>query len=442
MSVHSRPIDLRSPTLHASILFTILVFATIVLMSIIFKVEVVARGEGRVVPVSRVQVVQPEFSGRIEAIHVRNGDAVAQGDVLIELDATSAVSDLRTNIAEQQRLLIERARVGALVRALITLDLRAETLVEESQALFDLPANLSGHPYATEQSNLLEAEILDLQSSIAQIDAREESSRRAEEVTRASIARIDAALETQGDRLRTAEHLLERGATSRTDFLDVQQAFTDMEKDRDINLRELDRQAAERVALEAERRRLVTELRSDHLGRITQIEARLSTLTEEALALERRVNVSTLTAPVSGIVDRLGVYTIGGVAEAGDELLRIVPTEVQIEFEGQFTNQDIGFMEVGQRANLGMSAYPSERFGFVRGEVSDIAADSTEVSEGRWGYVVQITPEANVLQVGNDTFSLRPGMTATVDVTTDERRIITYFFAPIVRTIQDAMGER
>lgn len=55
---------------------------------------------------------------------------------------------------------------------------------------------------------------------------------------------------------------------------------------------------------------------------------------------------------------------------------------------------------------------------------------------------MRITPELAFLTAGDDRFALRPGMTATIDVTTDERRIISYFFAPIVRTIQDAMGER
>jgi hemolysin D len=74
--------------------------------------------------------------------------------------------------------------------------------------------------------------------------------------------------------------------------------------------------------------------------------------------------------------------------------------------------------------------------------VTDIAADSAEVADKQWAYIVRITPDQAFLSAGNDSYSLRPGMTATIDVTTDKRRIISYFFAPILRTIQDAMGER
>ena len=89
-----------------------------------------------------------------------------------------------------------------------------------------------------------------------------------------------------------------------------------------------------------------------------------------------------------------------------------------------------------------MDAFPSERFGLVKGKVKDLSADSIQGTTGLWGYAVRIQPNENFLQAGNDKFSLRPGMTATIDVTTDERRLISYFFAPILRTIEDSLGER
>ncbi len=73
-----------------------------------------------------------------------------------------------------------------------------------------------------------------------------------------------------------------------------------------------------------------------------------------------------------------------------------------------------------------------------------VAADSTEVSPRAWAFAfaVRITPDEPVLRKGDQVFSLRLGMTATLDVTTDKRRIIIYFFAPIVETIQASLGER
>ncbi|MEP4197323.1 MAG: HlyD family type I secretion periplasmic adaptor subunit [Aliishimia sp.] len=441
MSAHSEPMKMTSPTLHLSILLTIAAFVTILVMSYVFKVEVVARGEGRVVPVSRVQVIQPEFAGRIKAIHVRNGAVVQEGTVLIEFDSTDAVTTLGALSVELQRLLIEMARIDAFV-GILSLDADFQGLTDQVLSRFEVPREVSGDAFVAEQRTLLAAEVDELLAALAQIDAREVANRSSERVTNANIDRIGAALELQAERLDISGRLVDQGTTSRSVFLDVQQVFTELEREREVSLRELDQKIAERSALNSERRRVIADLRSARLERRSQIDSRIATLSEEIRAAQRRVDATTLTAPTMGVVDQLNVFTIGGIAEAGAELLRIVPTNAQIEIEGIFSNQDIGFMTAGQQANIRLDAFPSERFGFVSAKVVDIAADSTEAPEGTWGYRVRIMPDKASLTAGADEFALRPGMTATIDVTTDSRRIISYFFAPIVRTIQDAMGER
>lgn len=432
---------LASPTLHVTILFTMGVFIAILVMSFLFKVEVVARGEGRVVPISRVQVIQPEFSGRIAAIHVQNGMTVAKGDVLIELDPTEAKAELGKVQAEQVRLTIERARIDAMAAAL-ALEPAAKDFLGAARSGFSLKGALADHPFAAEQRRLLDAELEDYLASLAQLAARQEANRKSEAVTLANIDRLAATMEIQAERLRNAEQLLQQGTTSRAAFLDVQQTFTELERQREVYFAELDQKAAERAALESERRRTVADQRNTLAERKAQIEARLATLAEDERTALRRVEAATLLAPTAGVVDKLSVFTIGGIAEAGTELLRVVPTDIAVEIEGTFSNADIGFLAPGQQANIRLDAYPSERFGFLKARVTDIAADSAEVADNQWAYIVRITPEQAFLTAGKDRFPLRPGMTATIDVTTDKRRIISYFFAPIVRTIQDALGER
>lgn len=441
MTVHAEPLKVTSPTLHATIFFTIAVFAALVAMSFIFKVEVVARGVGRVVPVDRVQVVQTEFGGRITAITARNGMSVKEGEVLIELDATEALAALGTIVAEQDRLLIEMARVDATAQAL-DLDVARVDVLKRAEDHFKVSEGLTNHPAVSEQRDLLRAQVADYLATLAQIAAREEANRRSEAVTNASIDRVKAALEIQTLRLRAAEKLLQQGATSRAAFLNVQQAHIELERETEIFLRELEQKEAERSALDAERIRVRADLRRSLLDRKAQIDGRLAVLSEERRSAERKVTSAVLTAPTAGVVDRLSVFTIGGVAEPGAELLRIVPTLAALEVEGAFSNQDIGFMQVGQRANIRLDAYPAERFGHVEGVVSDIAADSTEGAGGEWGYLARVRPDDLTIRAGEETFALRPGMTATIDVTTDTRRIISYFFAPIVRTVQNALGER
>ena len=95
-----------------------------------------------------------------------------------------------------------------------------------------------------------------------------------------------------------------------------------------------------------------------------------------------------------------------------------------------------------KQANINLGAYPSERFGFLTGIVADVAADSTEATKGVWSFEVRITHQENKLMSGSDQFGLRPSMTTSVDIATDKRRLISYFFAPIVDAVFSALGER
>lgn len=196
------------------------------------------------------------------------------------------------------------------------------------------------------------------------------------------------------------------------------------------------------MAIDVERRQVFTEIRSSLALRQTEINSRLAILAEDERVARRRLSSTKLEAPVAGVLDQLRTFTIGGITQAGNELLRIVPTDIELEIEGAFSNQDAGFLRVGQRANIRLDAFPSERFGFVPGAVSDVAADSVEIKDGSWGYSVRVNPDRLFLEAGSVRHQLRPGMTAKIDVITDEHRIISYFFAPIIETVQDALGER
>ena len=74
--------------------------------------------------------------------------------------------------------------------------------------------------------------------------------------------------------------------------------------------------------------------------------------------------------------------------------------------------------------------------------MADVAADSTEATKGVWSFEVRITHQENKLMSGSDQFGLHPSMTTSEDIATDKRRLISYFFAPIVDAVFSALGER
>ncbi len=442
MTISSARPRVGSPTLHATIVFTISVFVAVLVMAYLFKVEIVAKGIGKVVPLGRVQIVQPEFGGQITAIRVRDGQHVTKGEVVITLDPTNARAALNTLEAERDRLKIERLRIETVLDALATTKALDHSEVARRVAAFNVTEPLGKSAFFKEQRALLNAELTELIDALEQVDARQVANEKSKYVTQAGIERIDAALQTQQERLGIAQSLLERGTASRATYLDVLDGFNRLEKERDVYFRELDQKSALTASYIAERASLVSGQRSQLQARKAQLEARMFEVAEELVTTQRQLTNTKLTAPETGIVDQLSVFTVGGIVDASEELLRIVPEGQAFEVEAMFPNTDVGFLDEGQKANIKLDAYPSERFGSLRGHVTNVSADAIEIGEGAFGFTVRITPDSSILQTAGTGHIIQTGMTATVDVITGKRRLISYFFAPIVKVVQESMGER
>lgn len=435
-------ISLKSPTLHISIIGAVLAFFILLVMAIVLKVEVVARGEGKIIPIGRVQTVQSEFDGAVSKIHVVNSSQVKKGDILIEFDATDAVVDVNTITDELGRLDLEVARIQALLAGLDTVFSEAPTLSETATARFAQTDPNAKPQYHTAQARLLEAEISNLLAGLEQIDARSLANERSVAVTMATVNRLDGELSSQQTRLEVAKDLLDRGATNRNTYLDALQIYNSLAAEQEVARKEGDHKRSLTASFEAERRNLVSSERNRLLQRRSEIGARVANLQVQLQSRKRRLAATKLRAPVDGIVDGLQVNTVGGFVSSGSEVMRIVPTSKEIEIEAIFSNNDVGFLDVGQAANVKFDAFPAERFGYVKGSLRDVSADAIELSEGVWGFTAHVTLERTKITAGSTALDLKPGMTGTVDVITEKRTLISYFFAPITRTIMDSLGEQ
>lgn len=434
-------IDIKSPTLHSTTIFSILVFIVTIVFSIIFKIEVVSKGQGIVIPKGRVQVIQPEFSGIISKIHVDNGSLVSKGDLLIEFDSTDVNSDLRSKKLELEHLSIELLRHKAMLKVL-NADLNTLDPVNHIENHFIIHDHMLTDRFVNEQRSLLLTNIERFINAHTQLISQIDAAIKSEAVIRAQILRINSMLEIQTERLVASQQLLDRATISRFAYLDVLEAYTELEKQKDILNKQLEELLATRQSLELEISSLSINFRNDILERIAQIDTQITRISEEKRVALRHSKATQIISPTTGVVDQLSVFTLGGVVHSGTEIMRIVPSSFHFEIESKFQNKDIGFLEVGQNSNIRIDAFPSERFGFLKGKVRDISPDSSEISDGEWHYIVRITPDNEFLEFGENNFLLKPGMTVTVYVITEKRRLISYFFAPIVATIQNALGER
>ncbi|THF63212.1 HlyD family type I secretion periplasmic adaptor subunit [Pseudothauera rhizosphaerae] len=415
----------------------ILLFALLALLWAVFgHVDVVATAAGKIVPDSRSKVVQPQETGTIHAIHVRDGQVVRSGEPLIELDATVARADVERLRSEFNAAVLDAGRSRALLAAL-----------EAGQppglaALRDvLPPDLEPPRLEAEQ-RLVGGTYAAYASALDQLDAevaRREAERRA---TLAVVEKLRQTLPIVEQRARDYRDLMERRFVSRHGYLELEQARIEQERDLAAQREKLAEIAASRLEAEHQKARLVAETRREWLDRQQAAQERAASLAQELLKAESRDRLMLLAAPVDGRVQQLAVHTQGGVVTPAQPLMVIVPLDNPLEVEALVPNKDIGFVHAGQAVEIKVETFPFTKYGTLAGEVVDVSSDAIQDEKLGLVFAARVRLARDTLLVEGRTVRLSPGMAVTVEVKTGKRRLIEYFLGPLLRYADESLRER
>lgn len=428
-----------SPILHVTSMVFLATFFVVVAVAFLFHIEIVSRGVGKVVPSLSAQVIASQFPGQVKAILVENGRSVTKGQMLIKLDSTKVQSELTAIAQEMRRLNMEKSRIHMTVAAIDDPENRSYQIARDAYVRLYPRENSI---YFRAQQKLLAYDVKKFLRAKAQIDREKITNNKTQDVIRANIMRLQSLLTIQRDRLQTMHFLLQKHAVSRFSYLDTLEKYTDLQRQKNIQVQQLNVKISQFNALNIKQFNMVASLKSQYFRHKSEIIAKVRDLRQRYIVAQRRVASASLRSPVNGIVDQLTVHTIGAVVQSYQPLMHIIPKGDILKIKAVFPNRDSGFLKVGQRANIKFDAFPSGRFGYLKGKVSYVSADAVKINALSWGFVCQIMPSKPYLQTPSARYKYRPGMTVTVDVITGKRSLISYFFAPIVKTLQDSLGER
>src|SRR3546814_2891662 len=142
------------------------------------------------------------------------------------------------------------------------------------------------------------------------------------------------------------------------------------------------------------------------------------------------------------IFQQLAVYTEGAVLKPADPILVVVPDNAELIVEAQVLNKDVGFVRPGQPVTVKLEAFPFTRYGTLQGRLLWISRDA--IQDEKLGPVYQARvsvarPEPSAVAAG---VTVTPGLSATAEIRTDERRVIDYLLSPLERTLNEAARER
>lgn len=415
------------------------------------RIDVVASAQGKVILAGRAKLLQPLESGVVRAILVRDGQRVKAGDLLVELDATLIDAERSTARRELVAATVELARLEALTSAL------AKGIADHPELAFAPP--LGADPALVSRAKaLLNARAEEARHRLIGLDG--DLTRRAHEArsVEAQIAKLSSTLPIAQQRLEARQYLSDRQTGSVMLALEAKQQVLEMTGELAV-LRSrrqelssaLDIARSGRAATEAEMRR---QAETEKL----EAERKVAALTQDLVKLDQRRRQMSLTAPEDGVVQQLAVNTVGGVVTPAQVLLIVVPTcgpkpdgqaasiadcaAPAIEVEAMIPNRDVGFIRVGQEVAVKLETFTFTRYGLITGKVTVLSGDAVEDPRQGPVYPARIALDRTSLMVEGRETPVTPGMAATVEIKTGERRLIDYVLTPLLKTTKEAMRER
>jgi hemolysin D len=425
LSLQETPVH-PAPRRFAYLLMGLFVLA--IAWSIFGEVDIVAVAPGRIIVSDRTKTIQPLEASVVKAVLVKDGDKVKTGQVLVELDPTMASAD-KASVQEQlNAALSEETRTLALLQLL-----SKEKML--TQVLSGLEPDLA-------LKSQLQAEWQDISAKLSKLDA--EATRRQAEIAtvKASIAKLEATVPMAQTREADFTKLVDQGFISSHATQDKTRERVELERDlttQRAKLAETEATAHEteqaRVAYRAETQRLLND-------RYAQASTKRIQLSADSTKATQRQKQTQLTSPVDGTVQQLAVHSVGGVVTSAQPLMIIVPDSTQVTAEVSIANQDIGFVNQGQTAEVKLETFSFTKYGTVNATVDNVTADAvTDDKKGSY-YPATLTLNQKDMLIDGKRIPISPGMNVTAEIKTGKRRIIEFLLSPVQRAGSESLRER
>lgn len=366
----------------------VLLLVALAVWAYVAHLDEVTVGQGQVIPAGKVKLIQSLEGGILSELRVAEGDRVEPGQVVARIDDTASAASWREALGRRLAISASMARYKAEATGSRQLDFGEEIrrqrpdLVRDETALF-----------AARQHELGQA-----------VAALERS--------RTLVAR----------ELEMSRPLVAKGALSPVEVLRLERSVNELQGQIDDRRNKFRSEAHDQMA------RLLIE----------QQRAR-----EAEVGAEDKLVRTQLKSPMRGVVKKIVVTTLGGVIAPGGEVMEIVPAETGLLVEAKVRPGDIAFIAVGQKAVVKLAAYDYAIYGQLPGKVTHISADTiAEERSGESFYKVQVRTETDYLEHNGERLGILPGMTATVDILTGHKSVLSYIIKPLLKVKQSAMREK
>lgn len=407
-------------------------FALALAWSIVGKVDVVAVAQGKITPIGQTKTIQSFEHGVIQSIFVRDGLKVEKGQVLLELDSTMNGADIARLKRELRdaNIVIERDQwlITAFDSAASPDEFTSQLALGEADVrLHEQLATSNYQEYHAARESLLE-KMKEKRAELA--------------VAREELAQTELILPLLEEQVSALEELSAEGIASRFQFLQKKEELLSRLSNLNIQKDRLAQIQSALRSLESQIEQHYEEAKSGVIEELVEAKNKRATILQELVKAEEIAQLLKIRAPVSGVVQQLAVHTVGGVVKSGDPLMIVVPEERELEANVVILNKDVGFVEVGQKVELKLEAFPFTKYGVIHGELSSIGQDAIQDEKLGLVYPARISMIADNIVVDQQPIALGPGMGLTAEIKIGRRRLVEFILAPLFRYKDESLRER
>jgi len=428
-------LDTPAPALPRTVIWTI-VFALVCTLAwaTIGRIDEIAVASGKVIAADKTKVIQPAETAVVKRILVADGQVVRAGQVLIELEAAATATAAETARSREALMAsrLEAARYDALATAsrgtVPSASLKAPQ--GASRTLIDAETRAMASQYQEHRAKLAALD--------AEITKRTAEAASAQEL----VTKLQQTLPIAQRRAQDYRNLVDQKFISEHGFLEKEQARIEQERDLAFNEARVRELKAGIDEVRSRRESQIAEFERTAVNAKVDADKRAILLEQELVKNETREKQQVLTAPVDGTVQQLAVHTIGGVVTPAQALMVITPSEYDAEVEAVLENKDVGFVKVGQHAEVKVETFPFTRYGTLPGIVSYVSQDAAPDEKRGLLFQARVKLERASLRVDERDVALTPGMAVTAEISTGKRRVIDFFLDPIRKVANEGLRER
>jgi adhesin transport system membrane fusion protein len=426
------------PKISVDLLFisVVVVITGLLIWANIAEVDELARGEGKIIPPSKIQKVQNLDGGLVSEILVRSGEHVEKNQPLMKIDTTRFLASLEEVKEERLSLMAKKARLESQLEFNPSKKINSIVFSDEVKGISE---------YTDIERRIYRNKIEEYKSSLKILELQFQQKIQERKEIESKIKQLTTSVKLVKEQLKTIERMARSGSKSKVELINMKKEFNQLEGD--LESAKLSLPRSKLAISEAENKILekVKGFKAETYNELQDVLFELNKIGSRLISESDKLEKTIVRSPVNGIIKQININTIGGVVKSGVDLIEIVPDSDILLVEAKIDPKDIAFISPAQKAVVKITAYDFAIYGGLDGKIIEISADSLkdeQSKEDKSYYQVIIQTDKNYLERNGEKLPIIPGMVASVDIVTGKKTIMDFFLKPILKVKEGSLHER